>query len=232
MKSQLVQLFSFLTLLVFTMPSLGNTVYSNDFDNPAVASGGVTDSLTGGEDKPSVAPYNVTYGNFRRSNSNSVPIELTLTNLPPHSEVDLNFLMAFLDSWDSYDGACCTPDRLDLYVDQNLLATYTYNQALGTIKDIDGGSLLLEYVQFDANQFHSDVLVDMSGDPALKIPHSSSSLVIDWIASGDGWQGGDDEAFGIDSISIDVEGVPEPSSLLLALASGIGAFSIRSRRFG
>ena len=46
----------------------------------------------------------------------------------------------------------------------------------------------------------------------------SSSLTVDFFASGSGWQGGSDEWWGIDNVSVtldSVEAVPEPSTLIL-----------------
>ncbi len=208
------------------------TIYANDFDNPAVVAGGVTASLVGGADVPAIAPYDATYGNLRRNDTVNppAPTQLVLSNLPAHTTVDLDFTLAFLDSWDSTDGGGgVSPDRADLYLDGNLVASYTYNNALGSVKDFDGGALLYEYVQFDGNGFYSDTVVDMSGDPALVFPHSASTLTFEWIASGDGWQGNADEAIGLDNLRVSVDGVPEPATCGLALAALL-AYASRRRR--
>ena len=213
-------------VLVLTSSAISSaqTYYSNDFDTPEYAGPGISATLTGGSIIGPLAPYDSIYGNFLRNDSNTVATELTLTSLPIHTGVDVNFIAAFLDSWDSYDGDCCTPDGLDLYIDGTLVAGYTYNNALGSIKDIDGGALLYEYVQYDGNFFHSDTVVDMSVDPALSFPHSGSTLTVSFIASGVGWQGSTDEAYGIDNLSVDLSGViiPEPASCVLLGLSLVG----------
>ena len=222
---------AFLVVLALAAPATAiTTVYSNDFDNPAVVLGGVGATLTGGVDVPTINAYNAIYGNIRRNETvnPSVATELTLSNLPAHASVDIDFLLAFLDSWDSYDGCCgVAPDNYEFYVDGNLIATYTYNNALGTVKDIDAGTLLAEYTQFDNNGFYNDTVVDMSGDPGLTIPHSASTLTIEWLGAGPGWQGGGDEAIGLDNVRITLDGVPEPTTWGLAIVATLGGLARR-----
>lgn len=71
----------------------------------------------------------------------------------------------------------------------------------------------------------------MGSSPALAlIPHTSSSLLLEIGAYGNGWQGADDEAWGVDSLTITYEPprantVPAPLPLL-----GVGsAFALRRR---
>jgi hypothetical protein len=213
-------------LLICPANSWAQIYYSNDFDNPVVVGPGIAASLTGGATVATDAAYNPTYGNIYRNTSNITATELTLTSLPIHTDVDVSFLMAFLDSWDSYDGGGgYGPDNLDLYIDGSLVATYTYNTALGTVQDYDGGSLVLSGVQLDtASYYYSDVLVDMSVDAALSFPHTGSTLTVSLIASGTGWQGGSDEAYAIDNLNVELFGVvvPEPSTFALLAISALG----------
>jgi hypothetical protein len=74
------------------------------------------------------------------------------------------------------------------------------------------------------------------------IAHTASTLVVQWYATswddepvlvGYGWQGGPDESWAIDNLTISLEDssapVPEPSTLLL-LASGVGLLAKWRRR--
>lgn len=225
---------SILAAIVATMalPAHALTVYSNDFDSAATVGSGVSAVFAPGAGAvvPSIAPYFATYGNFLRSNSNSVATELTLSSLPGHTAVDVDFVVALLDSWDSRDGGCCSPDNLDLYIDGTKVASYTYNNALGTIKDIGGGTLVAEYVQFDGNVFYSDTVADMAGDPGLVFAHTGSTLKVGFVASGAGWQGGTDEAWGVDNLHVEVLGVPEPSTYALMVGGLAGLAAVARRR--
>lgn len=211
------------------------TVYSNDFDAPATVGGGTWANFapgTGGV-VSSIAPYAGTYGNFFRGASVVAATELTLTNLPVHARVDVGFVLAFLDSWDSRNPSPYSPDNVDLYVDGTKIASYTYNNALGTIKDIGRGRLVAEYVQFDSNIYFTDTVADMSGDPGLNVAHHSSTLTLAFIASGSGWQGEwapGDEAWGVDNLRVDVSAVPEPSIYALMLGGLAGLVAVARRR--
>jgi hypothetical protein len=133
-----------LLLAVPNAAALNQIVYYNDFDGGLLTAAGVTATQNGGVSVPTIAPFAATYGNISRADDNTNGIELILNNLPAHTGMNLDFMLAFLDSWDSTDGGNFAPDLLELFIDGAPFASYTYNNALGTIKDFDGGSLLHE----------------------------------------------------------------------------------------
>ena len=51
-------------------------------------------------------------------------------------------------------------------------------------------------------------------------------------ASGAGWQGGNDEFWGVDSLSVSITSVSEPATAALLAVAGIAAFGLRRRRTG
>jgi hypothetical protein len=236
---------------VCTLPALPAaaamvTVYSNNFDAAASTGGGATAVFDpgGGGLQATDPAYSATYGSLFR-NSTTGLTTLTLSNLPAHTSLSLSYVLAFLDSWDSYQGSPA-PDLLAFYIDgvplfnfigDMAVATYTYNNASGSTQLIGGGSLLHEYVQFDVNYFWSDTVVDMEGDPALTFAHTASSITFGWQVGGNGWQGGSDEAWAIDNLSVTVEtnddpggDLPEPASLALLAVAAAGAGAARRRR--
>ena len=80
-----------------------------------------------------------------------------------------------------------------------------------------------------------DTLVDMSTAPALTFAHSGSTLTLGIQARSVGWQGGGDEAWGIDKLNITFDGrfgqgaIPEPATWAMMIA-GFGLMGAALRR--
>jgi hypothetical protein len=198
--------------LATTLPASAQLVYSNNFDVPATVLAGVTATWAGpGVLKNTIAPY-TGYGQIFSTDNSSTQTTLTLSNLPAHTAIDIDFTAMFLDSWDSVNGSPA-PDWYEVYINGNLFAQYSYNNASGNVQQIGGGTLVAQFVQFDANQFFSDTVVDFSGDAAYNFAHSASSITFSIKAGGSGWQGGNDESLGIDNIRVVLTPVPEPATL-------------------
>jgi hypothetical protein len=76
---------------------------------------------------------------------------------------------------------------------------------------------------------YEDSAYNMGLEPSLQsIPHSGSTLFIEFFASGAGWQGNTDESWAIDNVVVCINAVPEPASVAL-LAFG-GLIAIRRKR--
>jgi len=217
--------------LVAVLPAQAQLVYSNDFDNPAVVGGGASASWGGaGGLQATIGTFNAAYGNIWRSDSASQAVTLSLTNLPAHTAVTIGFTAAFLDSWDSSNGNPA-PDWYEVYIDSVMVGQYTYNNASGGIASYGGATLVAQYVQFDANVFFTDSVVDFSTDPTYSFSHSAPTLTFSVKAGGAGWQGGLDEAIGIDNIRVVLTPVPEPGTWAL-LAAGLAIVAGVARRRG
>jgi hypothetical protein len=221
-------------------------LYQNDFDGNEAAHTGVTGAfaLFPTEAASVNAAINAAgwagnYGAYRSGGNPSPFGGLYLSNLAAHTTVSASFILGFLESWDSYDGGCCSPDNLEIWIDGVKQGTLTYNNALGTVKDTDGGTVLFEYVQANSNGYFSDTLVDMGTVPYLTFAHSASTLSLEFRVTGAGWQAGGDEGFGVDNVVLTYDGVrappgpaiPEPATWgLMITGFGLAGATLRRRR--
>ena len=222
-------------------PSKGGQIYFNDFDGGLTVAPKVTGVLGGVTSTESVQGYdgigslsNTFGGNFLRNPSGGgepprvpgSPTTLTLTGLPPHTSVDINFLLAVIDSWDGSEpgegpGACdnCHPDIFTVTVDGNTVFSEAFGFN-GPIFDPPPGVLLDEYVPLFNPEF-DDAAYDMGLYASFdNIPHSAKSLTIEWFASGDGWQGGDDESWAIDNLEVVLEKKVAPEKICVVNEPG------------
>lgn len=231
--------FAVATLLAPMVALAGPTVvYSNDFDSTASVAAGVTASgLDNGVMEAALGSYAGSggkswSGNHFANHSTGNPATmstLTLTNLGEHVSVSIDMMLGFLNSWDSTSGGV-SPDFLDIFIDGTQVAQLTTGHGGASYALFGGGTQLVNNGQIDAISGWSDDLVDMGTASFLSFAHTGSSLTLGMRASGAGWQGGNDEFWGLDSLSVSVSNVPEPATAALALVAGLAAFGIRRRR--
>jgi hypothetical protein len=221
---------SLLALISATSAQAATLVYTNDFDAGYFLAAGVNDSfggLTQGAPEAAVVDGGINAtgwaGNYWANRSGGSPIGtasnisvLELTNLPVHTTVRLEFLLGFLEVWDSLDGNP-SPDLLDITINGvPLLTGLTTNTGSGSIENYGPGTEL-----FDSANINTNTTLDTLAGYDFVIPHTSSTLSIGFGASGAGWQGGADEGFGLDAFRItlddDVAAIPEPSTWAMML---------------
>jgi hypothetical protein len=219
-------------------------LYQNNFDGNEAHGAGVTGAFAlFPTEAASAGAWNAAgwagnYGAYRSGGNPSPFGGLYLSNLAAHTTISASFIMGFLESWDSYDGGCCSPDNLEIWIDGVQQGTLTYNNALGTAKDTDGGTVLFEYVQANGNGYFSDTLVDMSTVPYLTFAHTGSTLSLEFRVTGAGWQAGSDEGIGLDDVVLTYDGVrdpgpgiPEPGTWALMIGGfGLAGAALRRRR--
>ncbi|OPY89335.1 MAG: hypothetical protein A4E72_01137 [Syntrophus sp. PtaU1.Bin208] len=207
-------------------------LYSNDFDGNETFYTGVTGGLSGVTGTESVQGYSAVAGfsgNLLRNATTGNPASyttLTLSNLPTHTSIDINFLFAFIDSWDSTNGSPA-PDWFNVKVDGVSVLQITAANASGS--NTYGGTVLDPLTHRGWWGNYGERAFDMSSESALSIAHSTSTLTIDFFASGDGWQGGSDESWAIENLQVTANPVPLPGALLLFAPGLAGLLAIRRR---
>ncbi len=211
------------SILFAAKPAAATVVFSTDFDAgipPQVTGDGVQVESAQGLAGLG-APGNQFGSNVLRYHTQSLhETTLTLSDLPPHTHVSLAFLLAIIDSWDG-------TELMQVLVDGQLLFSHWFQLATGDDSSYIAppGALLSSGSNLgwsSGSYFNRDRAYDLSLEPAFSsIPHTASSLTVTWrlgaVSGGaaQNWQGGLDESWAIDNLSVSVSGsataVPHPA---------------------
>lgn len=229
----------------FAMPAAAanTTVFSTDFDGAPTVYGGVGYTpFAGGAALQGMNSLGGFSGNAVVNKSGGNPASLstlTLNNLPTHTSISLDFLLGFVNSWDGTGTGAFEGDYLDILVDGNVVATLSVNNYnFDATPPVLAGGTEITHGDLDnvsGYGFNNDRIVDMSSAPALTFAHTSSTLTLGLQAHGNGWQGGDDEYWAVDNLSVTADltaaGVPEPATWALLLGGfGLAGGALRTRR--
>ena len=150
-------------------------------------------------------------GSFLRYTSVPIsPTTLTLQNLPAHDHLSLKFLLGLIDSWDG-------TELMQVWVDGSLKFNRWFQLATGDTTNYfpaPPGAILSMGTNLGFSgccYYNRDRAYDLGAEPAfLEIPHTNSSVVITWTISAISgpaaaqWQGGSDESWAIDALSVEV----------------------------
>ena len=163
------------------------------------------------------------------------PTTLTLTNLPTHTSININVLLAIINSWDGTVIAVNGPDFFNVRVDGTILfrESFDNNTATGVNQSYSPPTgVQLTPRPFTDRGFPStgpananDSAWNLELDPRFQnIPHTASTLTIDFFANGAGFQGGTNESWGLDNLNVVLNGVPVITPVISSdtLLGGIG----------
>lgn len=162
-------------------------------------------------------------GNWlRTSTAGTQTATVTLTDLPPHTWVDLDFLLAVLDSMDGNEGPFTVKIDGQTIFSQAFLGSFAPGAPIELVRNVQLGGNLGADPWWRDSAFHLGLLPAFSN-----IPHSASTMTIEFSAGVN--QDFTDESYAIDNLTVSF-GVPEPSALLLALAGLLPVVGVCLRR--
>lgn len=193
-------------------------VFFDDFERPGAVSGaGGIVSAEG------YAGVNGIAGSFWRNDTRSLATTLSLGGLKAHTQMTLEFDIAFIDSWDGAVGRIFGDDFFNVLVGgTRVLLTSNFGGLAGELSDG-------VYGFFGFNPKYDDEAYRVT----TTFAHSGSTADFSFFANGRKWQAGKDESWAIDNLRVSTNAmapVPLPGALALMAGSlGLLAFG-RGRR--
>ena len=207
-------------LLCTASSSLAQSVFTTDFNGTLPAE--ITPGSALAEGVQEFAGLgtgsNLFSGNFLRSSTANL-VKLELTNLPAHSTVSIGFLLAAIDSLDgtgSYPSGDYFHIKLDgVTIFRESLANAVQSQVQSYIPAPGAQLARWQDLGFSGpGSFYRDSAYNFALEPSLRaIPHSSSTLTIEWIIEGAGVQSLGDESWAMDNLSVSLDSPAIPQNL-------------------
>jgi hypothetical protein len=202
-----------LVAVAASSPASAQVVFSADFDAalPAQISPGVA-QLAGVQGYAGLGQAGDQFGGqFLRSPTGNT-VTLTLTDLPLHTALDLDFLFAAIDSLDG-TGTFPEGDFFRVNLDGATIFRESFANALPMqIQSYVSapGVELARHVDLGFSgpgSFYTDSAYDMSLEPRFHyLPHTAASATITFVIEGPGIQDLSDESWAFDNLRVTVRG--------------------------
>lgn len=149
-------------------------------------------------------------------------VQLTLTNLPPHTEANVTFDLFIINSWDGSIISPSGPDIWQLSVDGGPILLHTTFCSITRPENVGArqafpytypavdfppntGAAEVQTLGFSWIRLKYDALYDLS----FQFPHASNTLVLDFSALG--LEALDNESWGLDNVVVSLASVPSNS---------------------
>lgn len=207
--------------LLLAVPAAAQTVVlATDFSSlPASVSPG-TALLEPVQGFSGLGPAGGQFGGAFLRSATGNPVTITLTGLPPHNAIALDFLFAAIDSLDG-TGAFPSGDFLSIQIDGNTFFRESFANALPSQTQsyvAPAGVELARFVDLGFSgpgSFFTDSAYWLGGDARFQvIGHADSTLTIVVQVEGPGIQPLADESWAIDNLTITALNVVAPGSAL------------------
>jgi hypothetical protein len=221
----------------FHMAQAQTTVFSTDFDSGMAAPlNPGTATLTGVQGFSGLGSVGNTFGGqFLRSATGNV-VTLTLNDLPTHTQISVDFLLAAIDSLDG-TGTFPSGDFLKITLDGATIFRESFANALPSqIQSYvpAAGVELARHVDLGfggPGSYYTDSAYHLGADPALHhLAHTGAVATFTFQIEGEGIQSLDDESWAMDNLRVSVSAVPEPEVVWLTGAGLLALWAHRSRQ--
>ena len=214
------------------------TLYSNDFETTiAGVTGAGFSAGTGGY-------AGLGFGStFFRNWETGNPAAATVVSFSapgPAAGAMLSFDLAVIDSWDGSAllGGCCNDDVFTVKLDGATVFTAEFNNTWSFVPGFAGsdtqtfprdGRMLAGPVTNLAGEWNGSSGYDSAYRLTLALGTlGAGAHTLEFYAGGPGWQGGTDESFAIDNVSVNA--VPVPGAVVLMGSALSGLLGRRRRR--
>lgn len=227
--------FGILPAILVSAPAVGQTVYYSEFEAPLGAEWTGQGSVLPPGTLPAASFGQGHLYNNTTTTGDAGASVLSLSSLSAHAGLDLAFDFMAWNSWDGGSGPFPSTDIFEVLLDGVLILSMSPANASGVAIIPPEATLTFGPAPYgfgDSSPFFDrDTVYRVS---LTNLAHSSSTAAFAFRVNGIGWQGGSDEAFGLDNLRVSLAStgaIPEPATWVsMILGFGLLGAGLRRRR--